>query len=40
MAAGNKPNGEPTRRLLRASYALYNLDRHQNGGYPSGCSPC
>jgi hypothetical protein len=33
MAAGNKPNGEPTRRLRRAEYAMYNLDRHHNGLY-------
>jgi hypothetical protein len=33
MAAGNKPNGEPTRRLRRAEYALYNLDRHHSGQY-------
>jgi hypothetical protein len=36
MAATSKPNGQPTRRLRRASYTLYNLDRHHNGGHPSG----
>ncbi|TQK19108.1 hypothetical protein FBY40_1599 [Microbacterium sp. SLBN-154] len=35
LDAPNRPDGTDTSRLRRASYALYNLDRHHNGRYPS-----
>jgi hypothetical protein len=35
LNAPHRRDGTETRRARKASYALYNLDRHHNGRYPS-----